>query len=180
LGRTGQPWRSPLRSVQGEPRPQGQVRIFKAIKDEMANGGLEGMLHDLLALRLGDWHPRQLYKTAALQEQKQHSLTGLDLWIEGLLQEGQLPRAEGIGRNYPNRALTDDLWASAKEYAPYTNKRMVVEKLKTVFGADALAPFNIQVARGWAFPPLADCRRAWERRYSGSWPWHEDIPEWLK
>jgi hypothetical protein len=29
------------------------------------------MLHDLLARDLGGWHPKEIYKTAALTEQKQ-------------------------------------------------------------------------------------------------------------
>jgi hypothetical protein len=32
--------------------------------------------------------------------------------------------------------------------------------------------------RGWSFPPLADCRAAWEKRYP-KWPWRDTtIIEW--
>ena len=59
---------------------------FAALHAELDNGGVEAMLYDLLNLDLGDWHPRQIYQTAALMEQKAHSLRGLDAWIESMLQ----------------------------------------------------------------------------------------------
>lgn len=50
------------------------------------------MLHDLLRLDLDGWHPKRIYKTQALMEQKGHSLRGLDASIETMLQEGALPK----------------------------------------------------------------------------------------
>ena len=76
---------------------------FSALRAELADDGIEAMLYDLLKLDLGDWHPMQIYRTAALTEQKQRSLRGLDAWIETMLQEGLLP--SGLDA-YPNRCYT--------------------------------------------------------------------------
>lgn len=44
-------------------------------------GGLEAMLYDLVRFDLGDWHPRQVYETDALREQKEQSLPPLEEWF---------------------------------------------------------------------------------------------------
>jgi hypothetical protein len=146
---------------------------FNAINAELKAGGIAAMLYDLLRLDLGNWHPKQIYKTAALAEQKQHSLRGLDAWIEAMLQEGIVPRV--ISSKYPNRCLSADLLESAKEYDQYANASRVTRKLKELFGME---DFNVQVARGWAFPPLAECRKTWERRNGGHWQWNNNLAEW--
>jgi hypothetical protein len=63
----------------------------------------------------------------------------------------------------------------------YTNGTNVATKLKKIFGdADAkgMKDFSVQTARGWAFPPLADCRRMWAQRFGGRWNWHHNLEEW--
>jgi hypothetical protein len=147
---------------------------FSALRSELDNGGAEAMLYDLLRLDLGDWRPRQIYKTAALAEQKAHSLRGLPAWIEQMLQEGSLPY--GGFNGYPNRALTEDLTEHAKQFDKYTNKSLVPRELKKLF---SVQPFGSGTARGWKFPPLPECRKLFEARF-GPWEWHYDIEEWQR
>jgi hypothetical protein len=154
----------------------GDFAYFDALNAELDGGGIEAMMYDLLRLDLGNWHPKQIYKTAALMEQKQRSLGGLDAWIETLLQRGSMP--ETCSSKYLNRCLSKALEAEAKEYDRYTNLSRVVAKLKEVFGKDRMTDFNNQLARGWAFPPLWECRQAWEARHGGSWNWHSELREW--
>jgi hypothetical protein len=154
----------------------GDFGYFKALREELANGGLEAMLYDLKALELGDWHPRSIPQNQALLEQKQHSLRGLDAWIEGFLQAGRLPIGPVDG--YPNRCFSSSLFDTAKRHDPYTNETALANKLKKVFGEDGMKPFNRNAARGWIFPPLAECRKAWERRNGGTWNWHRDVKQW--
>jgi hypothetical protein len=151
----------------------GDFDYFDALQSEMAEGGIEAMLWGLLRLDLGDWHPRELYKTAALVEQKQHSLRGLDAWCESLVQAGRMP--EVCSSKYPNRCLSKALLADALRFDKFANDVKITNKLKTVFG---VTPFNTKVARGWEFPPLAECRRLWEARNGGSWNWHYEVEEW--
>jgi hypothetical protein len=131
-------------------------------------------LYDLLRLDLGDWEPQDIYETEALVKQKQHSLRGLDAWIEGMLQKDQLPVPYSL--KYPNRCLTDHLVAEAKQFDRYTNETLVPTKLKETFSS--LKHFNNQVSRGWIFPPLSECRAAWERCYGGKWNWIYQVKDW--
>jgi hypothetical protein len=147
---------------------------FTALRDEIYSSGAAAMLYDLLRLELNGWEPQEIYETSALVEQKQRSLHGLDVWIEGILQKGRLPAPYSI--KYPNRCLTQHLIEDALKYDRYTNETLVPTKLKEVF--PDIKDFNNQSARGWAFPALADCRRLWEARYGGTWNWLYDVKEW--
>ncbi len=148
---------------------------FTALRNEIYGGGAAAMLYDLLRLDLGDWEPQEIYETAALVEQKQRSLHGLDAWIEGFLQKGRLPVPYSL--KYPNRCLSDHLIEDALKFDRYTNSTLVPTKLKEVF--PNIEDFNNQAARGWKFPPLAECRRLWEARYGGKWNWLYNVKEWL-
>src|SRR5262249_10735313 len=48
---------------------------FVPLYGQLNDGGLEAMLFDLLQLGLGDWHPRQIVRTAALAAQQAESLS---------------------------------------------------------------------------------------------------------
>jgi hypothetical protein len=148
---------------------------FSALRSELDNGGVEAMLYDLLRHDLGNWHPMQIYKTAALIEQKARSLRGLDAWIETMLQEGSLPY--GGWEGYPNRSLTRTLTEHAKQFDRYTNDSLVPRELKKLFGVE---PFGSGTARGWKFPPLPECRKLFEARFGGRWDWHCEIGEWQR
>ena len=151
----------------------GDFRYFNELNAELDTGGVEAMLWDLLRLDLGAWHPKQIYETAALVEQKRHSLRGLDAWIEAMLQEGMLPNS--YSSKYPNRCLSKDLLAAAQLHDRYTNESRVAKKLQDVLRVE---PFNNKYARGWAFPSLPECRKLWEVRNGGRWTWHRDVADW--
>lgn len=151
----------------------GDFAYFNELNAELDNGGREAMLWDLLRLELGSWHPKEIYETSALLEQKQHSLRGLDAWIEAMLQEGVLPKP--FSKKYPNRCLSKDLLAAAKEHDHYTNESRIAKKLQGVFD---VVDFNNKASRGWIFPALPECRRLWETRNGGRWPWQRQVEEW--
>jgi Family of unknown function (DUF5906) len=153
----------------------GNHAYFKALNDQMDAGGVAAMMSELLGWNLGEWHPKRIYLTAALMEQKQESLGGLDAWAETLLQEGVLP---GVVLGYPNRSLSEDLLETAKAFDRYTNKTLIAKKLQALGMIER--DFNIQVRRGWIFRPLLECRKSWETRNGGSWPWHRSATEWGK
>jgi hypothetical protein len=145
---------------------------FKALVDQMNNGGLEAMFHDLLLMDLGDWHPREIIQTEALRLQKEHSMPYDDQWLEALLQDGELP-----GRtDRPDRATTKALLRDIKERMPRIS--YVTEKALSMFLREhGCIPWRTAGERGWEFPPLPEARSLWERRY-GSWLWRESLTEW--
>src|SRR5262249_14851223 len=67
-------------------------KYFAPLYAEIESGGVAAMMHDLLAMNLKGWHPRNdVPQTRALQEQKLHSLSPENHWWLGLLQTGELP-----------------------------------------------------------------------------------------
>jgi disulfide bond formation protein DsbB len=52
------------------PRYIGHAEYFRALHAEMNDGGLAAMLYDLRQMNLGEWHPRHVLQTDALQQQK--------------------------------------------------------------------------------------------------------------
>jgi hypothetical protein len=152
----------------------GDFEYFNALNAELDNGGIEAFLWDMLHLDLRGWHPKQIYKSAALMSQKRQTLRGLDAWMEAILQDGKLPVP--LNKRYPNRCLSENLLASAQKYDKYTNDNRMTDYLKRYM---AVETFNIKTARGWAFPELSECRARWEVRFDGEWPWYSPIPDWL-
>ena len=151
----------------------GDFGYFNELNAELDKGGVEAMLWDLLRLDLGEWHPKEIYETSALVEQKQHSLRGLDAWIEVILQEGVLPVP--FSSKYPNRCLSQHLLAAALKHNPHTNSSRVAKKLQAILKVE---DFNNKDVRGWEFPPLPECRKLWEAHNGGSWHWYREVGMW--
>ena len=83
--------------------------MVQADLQEMGNGGLEAMLFDLLARPLGDWHPRQVVRTATLGQQQEESLAPLDAWWFELLQTGVLTGARGVPYQAISNAFEEEI-----------------------------------------------------------------------
>lgn len=91
---------------------------FDALTAQIEGGGLAAMLHDLLAMDLGHWHPRlDIPKTEAMRVQVQHSEDPMRSLFRELLFLGELP---GLypGRNLPNELLAPELRKLLKQ-RPY-------------------------------------------------------------
>jgi hypothetical protein len=67
---------------------KGDPDYFRQLDRQMEKGGLAAMLHDLLSLDLGDFHPRAVPDTDELAEQKIHSLNSLQRWWMAVLDRG--------------------------------------------------------------------------------------------
>jgi hypothetical protein len=70
----------------GEAPEEERKQYFSAISRELEEGGAAAMLYDLLQMKLGDWHPREVPTTTGLMRQKKESLRGNYQWFEALLQ----------------------------------------------------------------------------------------------
>ncbi len=160
---------------------------FAPLNAQMDAGGHSAMLHDLLLLDLGDFHPRQVVRTAALVEQQSRGLTPEDQWWGELLETGTL---WGADPKRPDSAISngrrDDL-DRLQRRGLYDQAREVSPKLKgysdhllggVLKGLGCSNVRKVMRSRGWHFPPLGDARRAWERRYPG-WRWRDpELAEW--
>ena len=174
------------RYSKGNAPEQERKEYFGAIQREIAGGGAAAMLHDLLHLDLGDWHPREVPVTPALMRQKKESLRGHHQWFEPLLQSGVLPTY--CGR--PDRILSEDLLAYVKAFRglEYASEESIASFLYDEMGFIPKPwpegnKFRVGGGgkRGWVFSPLPELRALWETRFGGQWNWHDaEIDEWQR
>jgi len=161
----------------------GDKAYFKALHKQMNDGGAAAMFWDLQRMDLGDWHPREipkaLLRNAALQKQQGLTLPPMEQWYVMLLHEAQLPHGM---KKRPNTALTVFLMEDAKERVPRLKYELSEVGLRN-FLTDPektgiiCTKYRAPRANGWSFPPLAECRTAWEKRY-GPTQWDVDVEEW--
>jgi hypothetical protein len=167
-------------TVSGDRR--GDREYFKSLHRQINEHGAVAMFHDLRAVALGDWHPREipeaLLRNPALQEQQAHTLPPWEQWYVMLLHNGKLP---GALSKRPNTAFTNSLLSNARERVP--RLRWDGEVALREFLIDAkkhgitCTKYRTSHANGWSFPPLGECRAAWERMY-GPQKWDSDVEEW--
>lgn len=137
-------------------------------------GGLAGLLHDMLARDLGDWHPREsVPQTEALAEQKLMSQSAEESWWDGLLEAGRLPNFLG-DLPWDTEAVEvdkDELHADYVVHARMLGVRpktkaglgMVIKK-KAGFGDRQVVTHDGRKTWRWVLPKLADARAIWARR----------------
>jgi Family of unknown function (DUF5906) len=165
---------------------------FKAINEQLENGGYQAMLHDLLHHRLGEFHPRQLPKCNDLTAQQALSLGPLDSWWVELLEIGTL---SGCDPKAPHRAVSNKYEEKIVAYTDrlvtrlglYDQARNIEPRLRNV-SDHKLGDFlteqggdnsrKVMRRRGWTFPELSECREKWEARFPG-WKWRNpNLREW--
>jgi Bifunctional DNA primase/polymerase, N-terminal/Primase C terminal 2 (PriCT-2)/Family of unknown function (DUF5906) len=154
---------------------------WDALNQEMDNGGLAAMLYDLDAMELDGWHPRQIVKTEALQDQKELSMSWLDQWWEDVLQTGKLPFIiiirKGEKAVVTNKVRGAVLYEQAKRHAQW------LKPSQTAFGLylrKTLTGLRSHDENGavWVLPELGKCRSDWEKRF-GEWKW-DNLKEIIK
>jgi hypothetical protein len=170
---TGDERRFAVNAVSGERR--GDRGYFAALYAELNNGGLEALLYDLLHTDLGNWHPREIYETDALREQKVHSLSGEDEWLEAVLQEGALPSHL---KDCPDRAIARTLAEDVRDRVPAIRYKMSDTAFGRFLRKNGCVSWRTAGIRGWQFPPLNEMRASWEKRFGG-WKWDElGLKDW--
>jgi hypothetical protein len=157
---------------------------FGPIYKELETGGKEAMFHELRNLDLGDWHPRRIIQTTALQDQQMRGLSPEDEWWVGLLHDGCLPAATDM---YPDRAISGEYYDGEghRQKGLFEHARMASPRLKT---CSDRAIGNYLTSKGcanmkylrkqcWRFPPLDEARAAWEVRF-GVTNWTNPCAGW--
>jgi hypothetical protein len=162
---------------------QGDKAYFKALHREIKEGSAAAMFWELQRMELGDWHPRdipeELQSNEALQRQQSLALLPLEQWYVMLLHEGRLPKSR---QDKPNTALTVNLMKHARENVPRLRWDLSEHGLRNfLIDRETLGVICIKrrfaSANGWSFPPLKECRAAWEERY-GPAKWDNEVEEW--
>src|SRR5262249_38684336 len=107
-------------------------------------------------------------------------LPPMEQWYVMLLHNGRLP---GAAAKRPNTASTRSLLNDAKEKIPRLRWDLTEAGLRNfLMDRESLGivctKYRASAWNGWSFPPLAECREAWEQRY-GPTEWDRpDVFEW--
>ena len=156
-------------------------RYFAAIAKELEDGGRAALLHYLLHFPLDGVPLRDIPETPALVEQKSASLSPEQKWWLDILVRGELPGDVAGGGQIPTRRLQDhylehvqrmgvqrkssetELGMWLRSVAPgLTRKKITV-----------LAAGKSERVPGYVFPPLAECRRVFDRLIAGDAAWFD-------
>lgn len=156
------------------PSRIGDRAYFDALHKELNGEGLGAMLFDLLHVDLAGWHPRQIVRTQALQNQKARSLSYLNEWWEGLLQDGRLP---GITTEGPNVCPAATVLAHAREAVPKL-KDVSANTLGRFLREQGGEGFHRNTGNFWKLLHLLACRNAWEAKF-GKWTWRNNLSDWI-
>ena len=138
---------------------------FAALIEEIKSGGTEAFFAHMLAMKLGDWHPRNdVPETEGLAMQKQESAGPEMQWLWNILEEGMLPDAMHshmdlrIVREAPDMARSQPLW----ENCIRSDQRLRYGFNAAKFGRFLATYGVVRVRRNSGvllqFPPLAEIR----------------------
>jgi hypothetical protein len=179
------------------------VAYFGDLEADLESGGYEALLYYFLhEVDLTGFNVRLVPQTAGLREQRDQSLEALDAWWVELLETGTLTGSDPL---HPHKAVSNSYTREIKiemksaygdsstqvrhvtQRGLYDQARLGEPKLRNIsdhklgaFLREMGCDNSKKVLRkqGWSFPPLADCRAAWEKRYP-NWKWRNtEITKW--
>lgn len=158
---------------------------FRALTQQIANGGAEAFLYAMLNADLEGWHPREnIPDTQALRDQKAETAHPSVHWLGSILAEGALPFAVRDESGSLKQIVHDDdpalarsllLWKQAK--ASDHQLRFWKETQFWAFLKDhhIVTDEGARTKRGRyrRFPPLLEARRIFRERHPW-WPEFDD------
>jgi len=154
---------------------KGDREFFSKLNKQLDEGGLAGMVDDLMSLDLKGWHPAlDVPQTAALADQKQRSLSAVMKWWQEILSRGKLPTIEVSPDHWTTEAVTlraADRTALLDDCDRYLKRNRVYHEKAThsaiVETGTTLGLTQRRILRGkeraWVLPPLAEMRTAFEK-----------------
>ena len=115
---------------------------FIPLNAEIEADGLAAMLFDLLQMPLGEFHPRQIVRTAALARQQEESLSPLDAWWLEVLHVGEIPGSlKGLADCAVTLSYEEDMEViSTNSRGGTTNSTRPVERVGLLEGARTSSP----------------------------------------
>lgn len=176
------------------PAHQKDTKYFRAILDQLENGGKEGLLNFLMTYDLSEFDVRTVPDTDALQEQKMLSLTPEQEWWYRKLQEGRLLQHHTEWQEHVVKDhLVDDYVNNARRFnvnrrgtatslgkflnrvVPGLTTKQFVAEFEEPTG-DGFTRLTKRRAYHYVIPSLEDCRAKWEE-LSGKENWDAPIEE---
>lgn len=147
---------------------QKDTAFFGALINQMENGGYGALLHELMSVDLAGYDVRDVPITAALKEQQEHSMGPVDQWLRQLFDEGVLP-----GSMPPDNAAAPTAAAERDIVGLLPHARLSVPDLSRASGKTiakplrdiGAVPVTLGARKGWRFPPLSECRAAFEAKF---------------
>jgi hypothetical protein len=163
---------------------------FTALYAELADGGREAMLYDLLHMDLGNWHPRMIVNTDALVNQKIMSLDPKMRWWLDLLQEGlgcdltdkdccpTKALYEDYARRCGNRhvASSTAFGMSLKKLAGANLKKLDKREYRVILPRAIITRTEGKV---YQLPPLKECRERMDKMLGRTGDWGDPDAEWV-
>lgn len=145
---------------------------WNAIHDEIANGGREAFMHDMLNMPLDDWTPRtDAPKTEALGAQIEEGLRGVQRWYYEILTEHSLPfLADGDQPEWGESPQDIPVAVTLREVRDWmrTNRQQAIVTDRGLF--KELKTFGWKIGkrtkdgRRWTAPPYSVAIAAMEKR----------------
>jgi hypothetical protein len=130
----------------------GDRPYFAAIFGQMEEGGLAAMIHDMLHREISRFEVRDVPDSAALADQKQHSLDTLDRWWSDCLSRGFIYRAR-FGATafaaWPEFATTELLhssyrqWCTENRISRPQNRVQLGKRMKAMYSPARPTPMEI-------------------------------------
>ena len=115
----------------------GHRAWFDRLYEDLAAGGTGEFLHFLQNVQLGDWHPRQILKTAETTEQQRMSADSISQWSEACINAdaviGAGPGPHGMDRTYDLGSLVS-FGALQEAYAGFCKQNSLRTVSTEAFG----------------------------------------------
>ena len=164
---------------------KGDHDYFAALVQQVRSGGKAAMLHDLLHLDLGDFHPEKCRPaTDALSAQMDLSMAPAEMVVQNMLHEGEVPCDFEMRRSDGRIFVATTLLANAKRLDERQYKALGLA-LRAVVGPGAESVrqyidkgYARQQHRGFWLPPLELARQNWARYLGREVVWPEDVTTW--
>lgn len=168
---------------------QQQAPYFRAIVDQLDNGGREALLHLLNSHDISEYEVRHVPQTDALKDQKKLSMTPeQDWWFNKLWNGHVFPEDTEWTLQARKQALIDDYVEHSKKWGimrrgSETSLGMflgsvcpgldTIQRMATYNEIDNMG-MSMQVRKRayfWLLPNLDTCRQTWEAKYGKAlWP----------
>lgn len=147
------------------PTHRQRREYFAPLFAELEGGELAAMLHDLLAMDLSGWHPREhVPKTDALNDQKSRGLDPVHAAVLDILREGALPSdisADTRGTDARPFVATDEMAAFVQRQIRAVITSVAVSKVLDKIGAEKNRKRR---PSGYSLPLLTEARAAWDAK----------------